>query len=402
MKKSTDIRTLKNLAKATRYTIPDCRGLHLWVRSDSKKYWIFRYTYDSHRFDMSLGPFPLVPLSDAKAKAFDLRRQIYNGINPALDRQERRSLAKANPREAVKFQTYAELFIEKMTPQWTSKAHIDGWLRTLEMYAFPVIGSLPIGSISTKHVLEVLEPIWETKNVSAARIRGRIEKILSAAITTGLHKGPNPATWGGHLENLLPHVKKDIKHHQAIRYQEMPELIQKIRQIGDITSLALEFTILTAARSAETRGCRHEEIADGLWTIPPHRMKARQEHIVPLCTRAIQITLEAKSIGEHPEYIFHQKNRQLAYSSMLRQLRTLGYETATVHGFRSAFRDWVSEETNFNSEIAEMSLAHTIKNKVEAAYRRGKLLQRRRLLMEAWEGYCNGEKSRPLSPIDCQ
>lgn len=392
MQKSTDIRTLKKLSTPTRYTIPDCRGLHLWIRTDGKKYWVFRFTFESQRFDMSLGPFPLITLPEAKAKSIELRRQIYKGINPAVERQEQRSLAKTNTKKSVKFQSYAEIFIEKMTPQWSSKAHIDGWLRTLEMYAFPVIGNLPIETINTAHILQILDPIWETKNVSAARIRGRIEKILSAAITTGLHKGPNPATWGGHLQNLLPHVKKAIKHHEAISYKEIPTLIKKIRSVGDITSLALEFTILTAARSAETRGCSHDELSNDLWTVPAHRMKARQEHLVPLSLRAQQIISEAKSQAKHPQFVFPQGNKKLAYSSMLKQLRSLGYTTETVHGFRSAFRDWVSEETNFNSEIAEMSLAHTIKNKVEAAYRRGKLLQRRKELMEAWETYAVGEK----------
>ncbi len=398
MDKSTDIRTLKKLTKPTRYTIPDTRGLHLWVRADQKKYWIFRYTFHRKRFDISLGPFPIVPLDDARARVNEFRRKIFAGINPSTELQEKKSLINNNPSKTVKFREYAELFIEKMSPQWSSQKHIEAWSRSLETFAFPIIGTTPVCDINTRHVLAALEPIWKEKNVSASRIRGRIEKILSAAITTGLHKGPNPAIWGGHLENLLPYVKKPIKHFQALKYQEIPKLIRELHATPCMTSLALEFTILTAARSIETRGCRKNEVENTVWTIPASRMKARQEHLVPLTPRAIEIINSAQLISFHSDLVFSHKEKQLSHGSMLNYLKALGYGTTTVHGFRSAFRDWVSEETNFSSEIAEMSLAHTIKNKVEAAYRRGNLLQRRTELMNAWANYCLEPEVAALPP----
>jgi len=387
MKKSTDIRTLKKLDKPVRYTIPDCRGLHLWVRQDKRKYWIFRYTFNGKRFDISLGPFPTIPLGDARTRVGDLRRKIFSGVNPFSDRQDEKNLIKAQTVKSKEFQEYAELYFEKISTQW-SRSHAAAWIRTLEIFAFPTIGSLKISDINTNHILKVLDPIWESKNISAARVRGRLEKVLSAAITTGLHRGPNPAIWNGHLENLLPHFKKNVKHFEALKYQEIPLLIKKLQGIGDTTSLAIEFTILTASRSAETRGSTHYEIENDVWTIPAERMKARQEHQVPLVQRVLDIIKLSKDISPQADLIFSQKGKKLSHGKMLRHLKSLGYESTTVHGFRSTFRDWVSEETNFSSEIAEMSLAHSITNKVEAAYRRGKLLQRRRELMTAWGNFC--------------
>lgn len=392
MDRSTDIRTLKKISKPSRYTIPDTRGLHLWIRADLRKYWIFRYTFQRRRFDISLGPFPTIPLSDARARVSEFRRKIFAGINPYDELQERKSLLKNSISKSVLFKEYAELFVEKMSPQWSSQKHVEAWFRSLEVFAYPIIGTMRINDVKTRHMLEVLEPIWQEKNVSASRVRGRIEKILSAAITTGLHKGPNPATWSGHLENLLPNVKKPIKHFQALKYQEIPLLIKKLQSSQSVTSLALQFTILTASRSIETRGCKLDEIEKTVWTVPASRMKARQEHQVPLSPRAIEIINIARVMCLDGDLVFTHKGKQLAHGSMLNHLKALGYEGVTVHGFRSAFRDWVSEETNFSSEIAEMSLAHTIKSKVEAAYRRGKLLQRRAELMNAWANYCLEQK----------
>jgi integrase len=257
--------------------------------------------------------------------------------------------------------------IEKMSPQWTSSRHQFAWHRTLEIYAYPVIGRIPVANVKTTHILQILEPIWEKMNVSAVRLRGRLEKILSAAITSGIHPGPNPASWKSHLENILPKIKKNVVHYAAIPYESVPDLISRIRKSNSITALALEFTILNATRAQETILCQKNEIHDDLWTIPSHRMKARKEHQIPLTTRSVSIIETAKSMDPESPYIFSIKGKPLTHTSMIQFAKKHFDKNITVHGFRSSFRDWVSEETSHSSEVAEMALAHLISNKVEAA-----------------------------------
>jgi len=387
MKKSTDARTLKKLDIPSRYTIADCRGLHLWTKKDGKKYWIFRFSFEGSRYDISLGSFPDVPLADARDRVSIFKRKIYQGINPALERKEQKK-AQTSQRKSIRFEDFASNLIDKLSPQWTNSNHVLAWHRSIELHASPIIGKTPIQSIQTSHILEILEPIWHTKHVSASRLRGRLEKIISAAITTGMHSGPNPAQWSGHLEHLLPHIRNDQKHYEALRYQEVPALIKKIKQSHSVTALALEFTILNATRTNETLECERSEIVDDLWTIPASRMKGRREHQIPLGQRSLEIINKAIALDPESRYVFSKNGKALTHTSMLRFLNSYHDSKATVHGFRSSFRDWVSEETNHNSDAAEMSLAHAIQNKVEAAYRRGNLLQRRKLLMQDWESFC--------------
>ena len=387
MKKSTDIRTLKKLYKPTRYTIPDTRGLHLWVRSGTSKYWIFRFTLNGKRSDMCLGSFPLVTLAEAKEKTLHVKREILKNVNPIEERKHLKKTSDTEKKSAKTFHTYANEFIEKMSPQWTGNNHANAWVRSIEIYADPIIGNLSINSINTEHILSILEPIWSIKTVTATRLRGRLEKILSAAITAGSHNGPNPALWNGHLENLLPNIRRAPEHYKALEYQAVPTFLQKIMLNHSITSLALQFTILNATRANETLKCMKSEIIDDVWTIPAHKMKARRTHQAPLCQRSIAIIEEATSLAPDSPYVFSKKGKPLTHTSMLHYLQAQGLKV-TVHGFRSSFRDWVAEETNHSSEVAEMALAHAIPNKVEAAYRRGNLLHRRRLLMTDWESYC--------------
>jgi integrase len=387
LKKSTDIRTLKKLCKPTRYTIPDTRGLHLWVKSGTNKYWIFRFTLNGKRSDMCLGSFPLVTLAEAKEKTLQVRREILKNVNPIEERKNLKNTLAAEKKSTKTFHTYANEFIEKMSPQWTSNSHVNAWVRSIEVYANPIIGNLKINTIRTEHILSILEPIWSTKTVTATRLRGRLEKILSAAITAGSHDGPNPALWNGHLENLLPNIRRATKHYKALEYQAVPTFLQKIMLSHSITSLALQFTILNATRANETLQCMKSEIVDDVWTIPAHKMKARRAHQAPLCQRSIAIIKEATALDPDSPYVFSKKGKPLTHTSMLHYVEAQGIKV-TVHGFRSSFRDWVSEETNHSSEVAEMALAHAISNKVEAAYRRGNLLHRRRLLMTDWESYC--------------
>ena len=386
MSKSTDIRTLKNLNKPTRYTIPDAKGLHLWVKADLKKYWIYRYTINSKRYDISLGSFPEITLADARTKAQNFRAMILNGINPKEEKKRQRLSVKIE-KPSISFKKYALEYIDRMSPKWTNDKHTEQWVSTLTLYAFPVIGSLSLEAITTQHIQKVLDPIWSSKNETASRVRGRIERILSAAITSGLRTSSNPALWRSHLENLYPQHRKSLVHHAALSYKLLPTFLQDLIAIDGVAALALQFTILNASRTGEVLHATRSEISESVWTIPATRMKAKQEHQVPLCSQSLMLIEKAKKLDPDSPYLFSKKGKPLSGMAMLMLVRR-HHPGITVHGFRSAFRDWVSEETNHSPEVAEMALAHTIGNKVEAAYRRGKLLERRRILMQDWQVYC--------------
>ncbi len=221
MKKSTDIRTLKNLNKPVRYSIPDSRGLHLWVRSDGKKYWVYRYTFDSIRFDMSLGSFPDISLAEVRITHQRLRGLLLNGINPSEEKRTRRA-EKSNQKKSIKFSKFAFEYIERMSPKWTNRAHEAQWVGAITNYAIGVLGDLTFEEITTDDILDVLSPIWVSKHETAIRLRGRLERIISAAITSGLRTKPNPAIWRGHLENLLPAIKRTHQHFEAAIPQIKP------------------------------------------------------------------------------------------------------------------------------------------------------------------------------------
>jgi len=286
-----------------------------------------------------------------------------------------------------KFSTFALEYIETMRPKWRNQKHADQWVSTVRTYAFPVLGEMRLDEIDTPHIQAVLMPIWLKIPESASRLRGRIEKILSAAITYKHRSTSNPAIWKGHLENLFPAQQESFKHHEALPYDELPDFMKTLKEIDGLSALALQFTILNASRTGEVLLGKRSEVIGDVWTIPPTRMKAKQEHQVPLCRRSLELLDIAKSLDPESEYLFSNKGKPLSNMSMLMMVRRIR-AGLTVHGFRSTFRDWVSEETDHSPEVAEMALAHTIGNKVEKAYRRGKLLERRRLLMEEWESYC--------------
>ena len=388
MKNSTDIRTLQKLSKPCRYTIPDAKGLHLWVRPSHEKYWVFRFTFNGKRFDYGVGNFKDVSLAEAKKTTQKLRGSLLNGINPLQARKSQKEEVKNNTLTTVKFRKFALDYIETMSPRWRNPKHESQWLNTLTTYAFPVIGHLSLEEITTNHILKILEGMWKTKQETAARLRGRIERILSAAITRGLRKSSNPAIWRSHLENILPPPSNRGKtHHPALPYQEIHLLMAKLHEINTMSALALEFTILNASRTGEVIFAKRSEIIDDIWNIPAIRMKAGVQHQVPLGNRSLEIIRQACGLNPNSEYLFSNVNKPLSSMAMLMMLRR--YKSGvTVHGFRSCFRDWTAEETNHSPEVAEMALAHTIGNRVEAAYRRGKLLERRRLLMKDWESYC--------------
>jgi integrase len=278
-----------------------------------------------------------------------------------------------------------------MRPKWRNQKHGDQWVATVANYAFPVIGAMPLDQIETQHILEILTPIWHNKSQTAGRLRGRIERILSAAITRKLRTGANPAIWKGHLENLLPTQRASGKHHEALPYTDIPIFMARLRETVGVSSLALEFAILNASRTGEVLLGMRSEVQGYVWTIPGSRMKAGQMHQVPLCQRSIDLLLIAKSQDPESKYLFSRGGKPLSNMAMLMLVRRL-QAGLTVHGFRSTFRDWVSELTEHSPEVAEMALAHTIGNKVERAYRRGNLMEPRRKLLNDWASYCANGK----------
>lgn len=382
---------VENLNTPGRYTDALVKGLHLWVKPKLKKYWIFRFSSNGKQHNISLGSYPKVSISEARINAQRARDELDHGINPLFQRKKvKAAIITAQTIKQTSFHEFALDCLNKKRLEWSNTKHAKQWLYTLEEFAFPIIGDLPIEQVNMDHILRILTPIWANKTETASRLRGRLEWILAAATTLRLREGINPAMWRGHLQTILPAPKKitKTKHFKALSYRKIPELLRQLQQICSIGSLALEFTILNASRSGEVFGGLREEVNDGIWTIPAERMKAQKEHRVPLCLRSLEILKIANVMDPDSKYLFSRKGKPLSGMTMAMILRRLKLEV-TVHGFRSAFRDWASEETNHSSEVIEMSLAHAIKNKVEAAYRRRDLLEKRRLLLLDWEAYCS-------------
>lgn len=376
------------ITKSGRY-FDHASGMHLWVKSPKQKYWILRYMANGKRQDMSLGSIKLVSLQEARKKALDAQIEISQGINP-LSKKKASELQSELRKGQVIFRDFALECVEAKKHEWRSNKHHDQWIYTLEEYAFPVIGDISIQEINIEHILKILTPIWITKTHTASRLRGRLEWIFAAAVARKHFSGNNPALWRGNLQTILsaPNKIARVKHHKALEYKLIPSLIQKLRDIESMSALALEFTILNASRTGEViRGLR-SEINDDVWTIPAERMKGNRVHRIPLCPRSIEILAVSKMLDPDSEYLFSRNGKALSNMAMAMMLRKLKVDV-TVHGFRSTFRDWVSEETSTPSEVAEMALAHSIRNKTESAYRRGDLLERRRPLMNEWAYYCN-------------
>jgi integrase len=304
---------------------------------------------------------------------------------------ERRQERLAKGRSAT-FKNCAEQLIEARKAGWKNEKHRAQWESSLRTYVYPHIGSMPVASIDTEAVLRCLQPFWKIKTESASRVRGRIEAVLSWAKVRGLRSGENPAAWRGHLDQLLPRRSKvqTVQHHPALPYRAVPDFMMKLRARKSMSARALEFTILTAARTREAIGARFAEfdLSNALWCIPAERMKAGQEHRVPLCERAVEIVRDMKTNQLH-EFVFagSRANQPLSNMAMLMLLRKL-VPGVTVHGFRSSFRDWAGEETSHAYDVCEAALAHRCKDKTQAAYQRGDRLQKRRKLMAEWSGYC--------------
>ncbi|THF59868.1 tyrosine-type recombinase/integrase [Ollibium composti] len=367
----------------------DGGGLYLVVDKSGAKRWVFLYRRNGSLREMGLGGLKSVTLARARELAGEARVSLQAGVDPIA--------AKNNaPVSVPKFGDAADDFIEAMKPQFRNAKHIAQWEMTLREYAAP-LRPKRVDQITTADVLEVLKPYWLTKPETASRLRGRIERVLDAAKAQGHRSGENPALWRGHLDKLLPKRRKLSRgHHAAMPYEDVPAFIAALRQREAMAARALEFTILTAARSGETFGAIWKEfdLEAALWVVPAERMKAGREHRVPLTPRAVEILTELAELGAGPDaYVFpgQKEGRPLSVMAMEMILRRMKVD-ATVHGFRSSFRDWAGEETVFSREVAEAALAHVVGDETERAYRRGDALEKRRKLMAAWASYCEPKK----------
>ncbi|MDO8894087.1 MAG: tyrosine-type recombinase/integrase [Nitrosomonas sp.] len=356
--------------------------------------WIYRYSFSGRRRDMGLGSFSDFSLEEARHKASSCRSQVLQGIDPLEDKQKQVDANKKAHIKRVTFQQCINSYLDAHGDAWKNAKHRAQWRSTLETYACPSIGNLNVAHIDAGLVLKVLEPIWKTKTETATRLRGRIESILDWATVRGFREGENSARWKGHLDKLLPSPAKiaKVKHFTALPYKEISQFMQQLRNQSGIGAAALEFSILTAARSGEVRGALWSEInlSENLWLIPADRMKAGREHRIPLSDAAITV-LNRMQENHVSDYVFPgvKQDKPLSDMSLTATLKRMGRSDLTAHGFRSTFRDWASETTAYPQEVCEMALAHTIANKVEAAYRRGDLFDKRIHLMHDWANYCN-------------
>lgn len=369
----------------------DGGGLWLQIKNGGKS-WIFRFMLNGKARSMGLGSVDVCTLAEARAKAHEYRKIIAQRIDPIEQKEEqvRRNMLLAA--KSITFTDCAMQYIETQRSGWKNAKHASQWTNTIEKYAMPVFGNLSVSDIDLSLVLRVLEPIWNTKNETASRLRGRIEAILDWATVRGYRQGNNPARWKGHLDVILPSPDKvqNTEHHPALPYRDMAKFMAALRQRKGISSLALHFTILTAARSGEVRGAEWSEIdlESKIWTIPANRMKAGKEHRVPLSSQVCDL-LNSIPKFENSNYIFPSvKGDKLSDVTLLAVLRRMEHKDITVHGFRSTFKDWAAETTSFPREVIEHALAHQLKDKAEAAYQRGDLLVKRSKLMQAWSDYC--------------
>jgi integrase len=372
----------------------DGKGLCLRVSEGAGKSWVLRYMLNGRAREMGIGSYSDYTLSEARERARQYRKLVKEGVDPIELRRERRGAVLTERAKTVTFREAAEAYIKAHQVGWRNPKHAKQWPATLEAYVYPIFGPLSVQTIDVGLVMRSIEPIWATKPETASRVRGRIESILDWATARGYRQGENPARWRGHLENLLPKKTKvrRVEHHAALPYTELPGFMAELRAQEGVAAHAFEFAILTVARTGEVIGARWSEINldERLWTIPAERMKSGKEHRVPLCERAVELLKQMQKIREG-EFVFPggKARRPLSNMAFLMLLRRMGRGDLTAHGFRSTFSDWVTEKTNFPSEVREMALAHTVSDKVEAAYRRGDMLQKRRDLAAAWARYCS-------------
>ncbi len=376
----------------------DGGGLYLRVTPEGARNWILRYMLDRRPRWMGLGPLALYGLQEARAQALDARRKRHEGIDPIEARRAERARQRLDAAKAITFKQCAESYVNAHRAGWRNDKHAAQWPATLATYAYPIIGGLPVQAVDTGLVLKVLESIWTAKPETATRLRGRLESILDFAKVRGYRDGENPARWRGHLAKLLPARSKvrQVVHHAALPYAELPAFLASLRQQEGIAARALEFADLDGrahVRNARAAVERNKPTRQDFWSVPAARMKAHREHRVPLSARALAILDEmqaARQSDAGDAFVFPGRKPQTPLSNMalLMTLRRMGRADLTAHGFRSSFRDWAAERTNVPNEVAEMALAHVVSDKTVAAYARSDLFEKRRRLMNAWATFC--------------
>jgi len=379
----------------------DGGGLYLRVSATGAKSWVFRFQLDGTRRDMGVGPYPAISLAEARGQATELGKQRLGGIDPLDARDDQRRAQRLAAAKGRTFRATAEEFITRNEAGWKNAKHRQQWRNTLQTYVYPILGELPVSTIDSGLVVQVLDPIWTAKPETASRVRGRIEIVLDAATVRGFRQGPNPAQWKGNLAHVLPPLARvrKVAHHAALPFDELPAFRAALRARQGMAARALEFAVLTAARTDEVLGASWGEIdvTAKVWTVPALRMKAGRENRVPLSDAALAVldlvrplALLRDGEADPAVPVFPGQRRALPLSdmSMLMLLRRMRRTDLTVHGFRSSFSDWAAERTAFPREVVEMALAHAVENKVEAAYRRGDLFDKRRQLMDAWARFC--------------
>ena len=380
----------------------DGGGLYLLVRSREAKFWLFRYTRHGKMREMGLGSAAgrnAIRLAQARAKAREFHAIVREGRDPLAEREAAKAKADADAAiaraAAVTFAQAADMYVGSHERGWRSDRHAQQWRSSLDRYVLPTLGAVSVGEVDTGAVAKILEPLWREKTETASRLRGRIELILASATARGWRSGANPARWRGHFDQLLPKRSKAqrVEHYAALPWREVGAFMTRLRQLNGIPAKALELAILTAARSGEVRRARWSEIDldHAVWTIPGERMKSGREHRAPLSEPAMAILREMAQFGSAPHDLVFPGARTGSVMSDVTLSKVVGEavgDGATVHGFRSTFRDWCAETTNYPRELAEAALAHVLADKVEGAYQRGDLLAKRRAMMEAWAAFC--------------
>jgi integrase len=368
-------------------------GLYIQITKTGTTSWLYRFQLNGRRREMGLGPYPEISLAKAREASAVAKGLVAEKKDPITEREKSQRQETSDLSLKPTFKSVALDYIKSHRAGWSNAKHAQQWENTLTTYAFPTIGNLPITDVTTDHVRAILNPIWATKNETASRVRSRIEAVIAAAKARGLYAGQNPALWKGHLETLLPKRKNvaKVEHHAALPYGEMTAFMATTLQKPGASAHALALVALTACRTSEVLLSVWDEFdfEAKIWTIPAARMKARREHKVPLSSQVVDLLRTIPCIDNSP-FIFpgQRPGKPLSQMAMAMLLRRMGRDDLTVHGFRSTFRDWAAEETSFPNMVAEMALAHTVGNAVEAAYRRGDLLAKRRELMQTWADYC--------------
>jgi integrase len=388
-----------NPLQASKLTKPgyycDGAGLYLQIAKGGSKSWVLRYTVAGKAREMGLGSFVIFSLAEARNRAIAERKKLADGVDPIEAKRGSLLEQRLAAAKVITFDKAAEGFIEANESGWRSAKHGEQWRNTLATYASPVIGDLPVSTITTALVMKILQPIWSTKTETATRVRGRIEKVLDWAKVQGYRSGDNPAAWKGNLAEALPKPSKvaDAGHHAALPWADMGQFMVTLRAMPGAGSMAMQLIILTATRTSEVIEAKWSEfdLGTGLWVIPKERMKGFREHRVPLSKQAQAVLAQVKWDNKTSEFVFPSTKPDKAISNMtcLAVLKRMGRSDLTVHGFRSTFRDWAAESTAYPRDVCEMALAHAIEDKSEAAYRRGDLLEKRTRLMSEWATFCD-------------